>query len=415
MSRIGIAGAGVVGRLLAWQLARLGHEVHVVDPAPGGGSPFAAHDTAQGVSPSPRQEAAAGFTAAGMLSPLAELESAPGEIATLGWRSLDLWPGIVGALSPEHRATSLFRRNGSVIVAHPQDVGAAARVLARMEAHARDLATELREARKDLDAALARSPMRMPQALASEALQTLEPALARGLHGWYLPGEGQVDAQALMTALCADAPNVQWHWGVHVDRVEPRRVRLPDGRALRCEIAFDTRGLGARPALPLRGVRGEILWLHAPRVSLRRPVRCVHPRHRVYLVPRRDDHIIVGATEIDSEDRSPVSVRSAIELLSAAHSIVPELAEARIVRMDTNLRPAMPDQRPTLQVEDGLVRINGLFRHGWLLAPALVEEALRQTGLNGENLAQALPSTVPSAPIVPMRPRTPRNAETNDA
>jgi glycine oxidase len=415
MSRIGIAGAGVVGRLLAWQLARLGHEVHVVDPAPGGWAPFATHDAAQGLSPPPRASAAAGFSAAGMLSPLAELENAPPEISTLGWRSLDLWPGIVGALSPEHRATSLFRRNGSVIVAHPQDAGAASRVLARMESQARELANELRDQRKDLDAALARSPMRMPQALAPEALQTLEPALARGLHGWYLPGEGQVDAQALMIALCADTPGVQWNWGIHIDRVEPRRLRLADGKALRCDVAFDARGLGARPTLPLRGVRGEVLWLHAPGVALRRPVRCVHPRHRVYVVPRRDDHIIVGATEIDAEDRSPVSVRSAIELLSAAHSIVPELAEARIVRMDTNLRPAMPDQRPALHVEDGLVRINGLFRHGWLLAPALVEEALRQAGLNGENLAQAAPTTVPVSAPVPLQPRARQRTETNDA
>jgi glycine oxidase len=367
---------------MAWQLARLGHEVHVVDPAPGGWAPFAAHDVAQGVAPPPRVAAAAGFSAAGMLSPLAELENATPEIATLGWRSLDLWPGIVAAFGPEHRATSLFRRNGSVIVAHPQDVGAAARVLARVEAHAREHATEPRGSRSDVDSVLARNPLRMPQALAPEALQTLEPALAKGLHGWYLPGEGQVDAQALMIALCADAPGVRWHWGRQVERVEPRRLRLEDGRSLRVDIAIDARGLGARPAMPVRGVRGEMLWLHAPGVALRRPVRCVHPRHRVYLVPRRDDLIMVGATEIESEDRSPVSVRSAIELLSAAHSVVPELAEARIVRMDTNLRPALPDQRPALHCEDGLVRINGLFRHGWLLAPALVEEAMRQTGLD---------------------------------
>jgi glycine oxidase len=367
---------------MAWQLARLGHEVHVVDPAPGGWAPFATHDVAQGVAPPPRAAAAAGFSAAGMLSPLAELENATADIATLGWRSLDLWPGIVAALGPEHRATSLFRRNGSVIVAHPQDVGAAARVLARVEAHARDLATDPRAARSDVEAALARGPLRMPQALAPEALQTLEPALAKGLHGWYLPGEGQVDAQALMTALCADAPGVRWHWGRHVERVEPRRLRLEDGRSLRVDVAIDARGLGARPALPVRGVRGEILWLHAPGVALRRPVRCVHPRHRVYLVPRRDDLVMVGATEIESEDRSPVSVRSVIELLTAAHSVVPELAEARIVRMDTNLRPALPDQRPTVLCEDGLIRINGLFRHGWLLAPALVEEAMRRSGLD---------------------------------
>jgi glycine oxidase len=297
-----------------------------------------------------------------------------------------------------------------VIVAHPQDGGTAARVLGRMEAQVRELGADARGEAEPPQ----RNPKRMPQALAPEALQTLEPALARGLHGWYLPGEGQVDAQSLMTALCADAAGVQWHWNLSVERVEPRRLRLPDGRALRCDIAIDARGLGARPALPLRGVRGEVLWLHAPGVALRRPVRCVHPRHRVYLVPRRDDHIIVGATEIESEDRSPVSVRSAIELLSAAHSIVPELAEARIVRMDTNLRPAMPDQRPILHVEDGLIRLNGLFRHGWLIAPALVEEALRQAGLGGENLAQEPPAIARVTGGAPLQARQARE-ETHDA
>ena len=91
--------------------------------------------------------------------------------------------------------------------------------------------------------------------------------------------------------------------------------------------------------------------------------------------------VIVGATEIDSEDTSAVSVRSTIELLTAAHSIVPQLAEARIVRLDTHLRPATADQRPHLHCEPGLIRINGLFRHGFLLAPALIEEALERTGL----------------------------------
>jgi len=98
-------------------------------------------------------------------------------------------------------------------------------------------------------------------------------------------------------------------------------------------------------------------------------------------VPRHGEQVIVGATEIDSEDSSPVSVRSAIELLSAAHSIVPQLAEARIVRLETHLRPATPDQCPHLHCEPGVLRINGLYRHGFLLAPALVEEALERSGL----------------------------------
>ena len=73
---------------------------------------------------------------------------------------------------------------------------------------------------------------------------------------------------------------------------------------------------------------------------------------------------------------SPVSLRSTVELLAAAHSIVPALAEARIVHSETNLRPALPDNLPRIEVQPGLVRINGLFRHGWLIAPGLVETAL---------------------------------------
>jgi len=379
MSRIGIAGAGIAGRLLAFQLSRLGHEVEVFDAAPDAGAP-------QGQQPHP----AAAFTAAGMLSPLAELEHAPADIAERGWRSLDLWPGIVAALGPAYGTPGLFRRNGSMLVAHAGDTGATQRVLARLKA------ANARSARqREADAADATHPttlqlngprdrpaLRDPQALTPEMLRELEPALVHGVQGWLLPGEGQVDASRLLPALVAESPAVRWHWSQRVVHVEAHALQVLGRQTAKYDVAVDTRGLGARgQGLPLRGVRGELLWLHVPGLELRRPVRCIHARHRVYLVPRHGDHVIVGATEIDSEDRSPVSVRSAIELLSAAHSIVPQLAEARIVRLDTHLRPATLDQRPHLHCEPGLIRINGLFRHGFLLAPALVEEALERTGL----------------------------------
>ena len=381
MSRIGIAGAGIAGRLLAFQLARLGHAVEVFDLAPDAAAP-------EGQQP----HVAAAFTAAGMLSPLAELEHAPADIAERGWRSLDLWPGVVAALGPRYDTPSLFRRNGSVLVAHAGDTGATQRVLARMKAANARSAREraLDAAEKDhpttlqLGALRDRPPQRDPQALTQDALQALEPALLPGLQGWLLPGEGQVDATRLLPALVAESPDVRWHWGARVIHVEPHELHVVGRAPVQVDYAVDARGLGARGAgsgLSLRGVRGELLWLHAPGLELRRPVRCIHARHRVYLVPRHGDVVIVGATEIDSEDRSPVSVRSAIELLSAAHSIVPQLAEARIVRLDTHLRPATLDQRPHLHCEPGLIRINGLFRHGFLLAPALVEEALERTGL----------------------------------
>ncbi len=129
-------------------------------------------------------------------------------------------------------------------------------------------------------------------------------------------------------------------------------------------------------------MRGEVIWLHAPGVRIQRPLRLLHPRHRVYIVPRPGDRFVVGASEIESEDRSPVSLRTAVELMAAAHSAVPELAEARIVHMETNLRPALPDNEPRIEHQEGLLRINGLFRHGWLIAPALVENALQAVGLN---------------------------------
>ena len=194
-------------------------------------------------------------------------------------------------------------------------------------------------------------------------------------HAWLLPHEGRIHTVQAMQALATGARGVRWHWGRGVQRAEPFLLATDDGE--HCfDLVFDVRGTGARPQLPVRGVRGEIFWLQAPGVTLRRPIRLLHPRYRVYLVPRAPDLVVVGASEIESEDRSPVSVRTTVELLAAAHSVIPELAEARIVHSETNLRPALPDNLPRVETRDGLARINGLFRHGWLIAPALVEQAL---------------------------------------
>jgi glycine oxidase len=152
-------------------------------------------------------------------------------------------------------------------------------------------------------------------------------------------------------------------------------------RTLGFDLVFDLRGTGARPDCRVRGVRGELVWLHAPGLGLQRPVRLLHPRHRVYIVPRPGEMVLVGASEIESEDRSPMSLRSAVELMAAAHSVLPGLAEARIHKLDVNLRPALPDHHPLVHTEEGLVRINGLYRHGWLLAPALLDQALHRLSL----------------------------------
>ncbi|MBL0917422.1 MAG: FAD-dependent oxidoreductase [Hydrogenophaga sp.] len=345
MARIGIAGAGVLGRLLAWRLARTGHTVSVFDPAAGPQPPAVGQIGAAAPH-------AAGFTAAGMLSPIAELDHADAPIARLGWRSLPRWRAIGDALGGDE---PLVRVNDSLLLAHGSDRGAAQRVLARLDA--------------------------LPEAPRAEALtrvqqHALEPALAPGLLAWRLPGEGQLLPRETLLALAQQAHGVQWHWGCAITQAQPGRLLAADGTAHAFDLAIDTRGLGARPELVLRGVRGELVWLHAPGVALARPLRLLHPRHRVYLVPRPGGRIVVGASEIESEDRSPPSLRSAVELLSAAHSVLPELAEARIEHLESNLRPARADNAPVIEHAAGLLRINGLFRHGWLIAPALVDDAL---------------------------------------
>ena len=346
--RIGIAGAGLLGRLLAWTLCKAGHQVSVFDPAPGPAARFDGHQ-------------AAGLTAAGMLSPLAELDQANPDVAALGWRSLNRWRDITAALAHTGPLAPCFRQSGSLLVAHGPDLGTAHRVLQRLaQAH--------------------QPPWPAPQPLQAAELHTLEPELhgAQGpLHAWLLPDEGCIDTVVTMQALHDQACTAEWHWGQTVTDVSPGALHLHDGHTLAVDWAIDVRGTGARASLPVRGVRGELVWLHAPGVRLTRPVRLLHPRHRVYIVPRPGDVVLVGASELESEDRSGVSLRSAVELMAAAHSVLPALAEARILRTDTNLRPALPDHRPRLHAEPGLLRINGLYRHGWLLAPALVEDGLR--------------------------------------
>ncbi len=360
--KIGIAGAGLLGRLLAFELTRAGHQVDVYDPA----------TDALG-------RGAAGWTAAGMLSPVAELEGADAAVFAMGLRSLVHWPQLIEVVrqalgQASHESAIEFHQRGSLLVAHRGDEGAARRVVDLLKHKA--------------------PPEFAPQALSAPDLLELEPAIHGCAHAWMLPGEGQIHTVQAMTALhlAATQHGAQWHWGESVQRVSAGVLHTSAGEHRQehtFDWVFDVRGTGARPsaamkhddagfASKVRGVRGEIFWLDAPSVVLHRPVRLLHPRHRVYIVPRQGGQIVVGASEIESEDRSPVSLRTTLELLSAAHSILPELAEARIIHSETNLRPALPDNLPRLESSLGITRINGLFRHGWLIAPALVEQAMAE-------------------------------------
>ncbi|PZR41857.1 FAD-dependent oxidoreductase, partial [Paraburkholderia fungorum] len=135
----------------------------------------------------------------------------------------------------------------------------------------------------------------------------------------------------------------------------------------------------AEAVLPtLRGIRGEVARVHAPGIKLTRPVRLLHPRYPLYIAPKQDDLYVIGATEVEGEDMSPVSVRSALELLSAAFSVHPGFGEARILELNSQCRPTLPDHRPAL-LWDGAqtLRVNGLYRHGYMIVPEVADEAVR--------------------------------------
>ena len=333
---IGIAGAGLAGRLLAWRLARAGCAVSLFD----------AHSRGDLTS--------ASQTAAAMLSPLAELAVSDDAVFELGQRSLALWPHWLAQMA----TPVYFKTDGTLVVAHTQD-GASLEHFSRLLHHKLPPACKAQV-----------------QILDAVALALLEPTLAGRFNGGlYLAGEGQLANDQLMAALAVelDRLGVQWHEGKAVERVEANSVVCIDCKHS-FDITVDARGTGSKLLPDLRGVRGEVLRVACPGVTLKRPVRLMHPRYQLYVAPRPNGEFVVGATELESEDAGPVTVRSVLELASALHSLHPAFGEARVLRMSAALRPAFDDNRPRVEQRDGVWHINGLYRHGYLCAPALVDD-----------------------------------------
>lgn len=336
--KVGIAGGGLIGSLLAWRSARAGATIEVFDAGPG------------------RRCATA---AAGLLSPTAELATASPATSQLGRESILLWTEWLAELD---LANALVQR-GSLLTALGPDV-------AELERLAQAIAAKMADPHQAL----------IP--LDSDALAALEPELGHLAKAYHLPGEGSLDSDAVLAGLhrALDAENITWHCDTTVDHVGPHQLRAGTVTH-RYDWACDCRGLGAAAQLDLRPVRGEIIHLHAPDVNITRPVRLAHPRYPVYVVPRRDGHYLVGATEIESGDPGSLSVRSALELLSAAYSLHPGFAEAQLHEARTGLRPAFADNEPQLSTAPGLISINGMYRHGFLAGPALVAKASTCMGL----------------------------------
>jgi len=311
-SPVSVIGAGIAGAWQALLFAQAGRQVTLHERS----------DAAMLQSTS--------HWAGGMLAPWCEAEGSEPIIVRLGLRSLDLWR--------EHLPDTPF--NGSLVVAHPRDRADFDRFARMTSGHRR------------LDA---------------EAVRELEPSLeGRFRDGLFYPDEGHVEPRRVLPQLHARLAEAGGAIRFNSD------IKPEDAGG----TVIDCRGLFARDAQPeLRGVKGEMVIVETDEIEFTRPVRLIHPRWPLYIIPRADHQFMIGATSIEAEDRG-VSVRSALELLSAAYAVHPAFAEARIVEFGAGLRPAFPDNLPRIAIDGDRIAVNGLYRHGFLLAPALAELTL---------------------------------------
>lgn len=278
-------------------------------------------------SPEPFTHAASRYAGA-MLAPDCEAEAAPALVRDQGAHGLTLWRAAY---------PNLIER-GSLVLAQPRDLSELTRFARATTNHA---------------------------SLEGAAIATLEPTLeGRFSRALFFENEAHMVTPDALAFLLKAAKKAGANLAFGASHEEP------------AGITIDCRGLAARDVLPdLRGVRGECLVLRTREVTLHRPVRLLHPRHPLYVVPWTDNRFLIGATVIESEDPGPMTVRSALELLGTTYALHPAFAEAEILDMGAGVRPAFPDNVPRARVSNNgrRIMVNGAYRHGFLLAPVLAE------------------------------------------
>ncbi|GAN89153.1 thiamine biosynthesis oxidoreductase ThiO [Gluconobacter frateurii M-2] len=286
------------------------------------GAQVTVHDTGGRVG------AGASWFAGGMLAPWCEAESAPDEVTQDSLTSLDWWKTHV----PD------VMQAGSLVVAPPRDTPELAR-FGRRTSHF--------------------------ETIGVERIRTLEPDLEdRFDKALFFAEEGHVDPRKALQAL---ADRLVQNGGTLLSQ-------HPADEALFDWIVNCT-GVAARNfQSDLRGMRGEMVLLRCPEITLHRPIRMLHPRIPVYIVPRDNSVFMVGATMVESDDTRAITVRAITDLLNAAYTLHPAFAEAELLEANAGLRPAYPDNVPRVRREGNRISLNGMYRHGFLLSPARARE-----------------------------------------
>jgi glycine oxidase len=348
-----VIGAGVVGLAIAWRAAQRGLRVTLADPSPGQG---------------------ATHVAAGMLTPLAEAAYAERELFGLGIESLRRYPGFAAELTELTGLPTGLRQTGTLQVAYDGD----------------DLAV-LEEARQ-LQEEFGWKSRRLTARECREAEPMLDPAVRGGL---LADDDGSVDPRLLAAALLAAGQQA----GVRLIREPAAEIlaeagtvtgaRLADGSVVAAPQVVLAAGwqsaalAGLESPPPLRPVKGQILRLRpgprqrGPRQPglLGRTVRGLVRGSSVYLVPRDDGELVVGATQEELGPDTTVTAGGVWELLRDARLLIPGITEFELAQAQAGLRPGTPDNAPAIGpgAQPGLVLATGHFRGGVLLAPVTAD------------------------------------------
>lgn len=273
----------------------------------------------------------ASWYAGGMLAPYCEAESAPQEVVTLGQHALAWW----------RQRVPNVQQQGTLVIAPPRDQQEL-KVFASKTTHHQWVKPE------ELEADLG----------------------SRFENGLFFAEEGHLNPRQALASLAQQLlqQGVVFH------------SSQPNGKIIDC------RGIEARSDLPpLRAVRGEMLRLRSHELDFSRPIRLLHPRFPCYLVPRGSGEFMLGATMVESDDSRGMSARAAVELLSAAYTIHPALAEAEIIETASGLRPAYPNNLPSFHYQNNRFYLNGMYRHGFLLAPIVAQQLVEQLAKEKSN------------------------------
>jgi glycine oxidase len=363
---VAVVGGGAIGLAVAWRSARAGLAVTVVDAAPGRGASWAA---------------------AGMLAPVTEAHYGEEALLGLNLAALARWPSFAAELAEAAGVDPGYRETGTLTVARDADDNAA---LDDLYAYQRELGLEV-------------------ERLRGRECRALEPALAPRVRGGILvPGDHQVDNRALVRALLAAAERA----GVRLERARAAGLEVAGERVCGVRTAgerfvpADTVVLaagaasgdldGLPPALrpPVRPVKGQLVHLRAlPGAAL--PARVIRGLD-VYLVPRGDGRLVVGATVEERGADVTVTAGAVLDLLRAAEELLPGVRECALVETVAGLRPGSPDNAPLIGPGglDGLVVAAGHYRNGILLAP-----------VTADAVAALLTGGAPPADLEPFSPR----------